>query len=220
MCFWQSHLCCYLRRHVLELSTHILGYCLPALSTFRPYFQAVLGSSAAHSGVQLLQLCLLHFQQMNKPLAGEARREESMGDDVSESKDEDEDEDYRPAKRQTLLSHLQSQSRPTSIVLDPKSDDLDSSKISDKLTPVSGNYCYYSRSSRGRGVSAPVEITPTEEFQQWPFQGFLKRVCIGDEIIYNLECTLLDQLQLLFHSAMLKTSSKADLSENSKPGLS
>ena len=35
-----------------------------------------------------------------------------------------------------------------------------------------------------------VESAPVAEYQEWPFQGFLKRTKIGNETIYNLEFQL------------------------------
>jgi hypothetical protein len=38
--------------------------------------------------------------------------------------------------------------------------------------------------------SAAIEAVPFAEYQQWPFQGFLKRTKVGDEVTYNLEFKL------------------------------
>jgi hypothetical protein len=63
-----------------------------------------------------------------------------------------------------------------------------------------------------------VESAPVAEYQEWPFQGFLKRTKIGDKTIYNLEFQLLhvpEQLHLPILSKALgmrsgkKTSAEA-----------
>lgn len=36
-----------------------------------------------------------------------------------------------------------------------------------------------------------MELAPVAEYQEWPFQGFLKRIKIGNETMYNLEFQLL-----------------------------
>jgi len=33
-------------------------------------------------------------------------------------------------------------------------------------------------------------VIPVAEYQEWPFQGFLKRTMIGDDVTYNLEFKL------------------------------
>jgi hypothetical protein len=38
--------------------------------------------------------------------------------------------------------------------------------------------------------SATCEALPIAEYQEWPFQGFLKRTRIGNETTYNLEFKL------------------------------
>ncbi|KAH7383490.1 hypothetical protein BKA64DRAFT_682456 [Cadophora sp. MPI-SDFR-AT-0126] len=35
-----------------------------------------------------------------------------------------------------------------------------------------------------------TESEPVAEYQEWPFQGFLKRVTIGNQMSYNLEFLL------------------------------
>jgi hypothetical protein len=35
-----------------------------------------------------------------------------------------------------------------------------------------------------------LEAVPVAEYQEWPFQGFLKRTKIGDDVTYNLEFKL------------------------------
>lgn len=61
---------------------------------------------------------------------------------------------------------------------------------------------------------APTESAPDAEYQEWPFQGFLKRTRIEKETVYNLEFTLQqipEHLHLPIYSAVLGTGSKEDL---------
>ncbi|KAH8790802.1 hypothetical protein F5882DRAFT_377148 [Hyaloscypha sp. PMI_1271] len=51
-----------------------------------------------------------------------------------------------------------------------------------------------------------VESTPVAEYQEWPFQGFLKRTIVGNQTIYNLEFALprtSDYSHLCLHSELL-----------------
>jgi hypothetical protein len=41
-----------------------------------------------------------------------------------------------------------------------------------------------------RSPSAAAEAAPVAEYQEWPFQGFLKRIKIRDDVMYNLEFKL------------------------------
>lgn len=53
----------------------------------------------------------------------------------------------------------------------------------------SGTHCHSLRSAQSPSL---VEPAPTAEYQEWPFQGFLKRTKIGKDAIYNLEFRLED----------------------------
>ncbi|KAH8595154.1 hypothetical protein B0O99DRAFT_512401, partial [Bisporella sp. PMI_857] len=55
-------------------------------------------------------------------------------------------------------------------------------------TPVDDEHNYTLRSSQS--PPAPAESTPVAEYQEWPFQGFLKRTKIRNETTYNLEFQL------------------------------
>jgi hypothetical protein len=55
-------------------------------------------------------------------------------------------------------------------------------------TPSDDEQHHISRASRT--PSAPIESVPIAEYQEWPFQGFLKRTKIGSETTYNLEFKL------------------------------
>ena len=106
------------------------------------------------------------------------------------------DEDPRPAKRRkprsepamTAPPYLR-QSRPlvshstTSLDINdaqPQADCGRSTLFNDELnTP-----------RPARSPSTPTESVPIAEYQEWPFQGFLKRTKIGNETTYNLEFQL------------------------------
>jgi hypothetical protein len=45
-------------------------------------------------------------------------------------------------------------------------------------------------SRTSRSPSAAAEAVPVAEYQEWPFQGLLKRTRIGDDVTYNLEFKL------------------------------
>jgi hypothetical protein len=126
---------------------------------------------------------------------------------TTSNEEDDDDEGPRPAKRRKLLS------APPDNALTPP----------DEPTPVDHDHCNSSRASRS--PSATVESALVAEYQEWPFQGFLKRTRIGNETTYNLEFTLPhipDHLHLPVYSAVLGTGSKKDLSHQDslprKPG--
>lgn len=65
--------------------------------------------------------------------------------------------------------------------------------------------------SRSPSATATPESAPFAEYQEWPFQGFLKRVTIRGQTIYNLEFSLLcntEYFNLLLYSKVLSSSSK------------
>jgi hypothetical protein len=55
-------------------------------------------------------------------------------------------------------------------------------------TFVDESHRHASRTSRS--PSAASEAAPAAEYQEWPFQGFLKRIRTGDDVTYNLEFKL------------------------------
>ncbi|KAH8782183.1 hypothetical protein BGZ57DRAFT_744214, partial [Hyaloscypha finlandica] len=55
-------------------------------------------------------------------------------------------------------------------------------------TFVDKSHHYASRTSRSPSTAS--EAVPVAEYQEWPFQGFLKRIKIGDDVTYNLEFKL------------------------------
>lgn len=56
-------------------------------------------------------------------------------------------------------------------------------------TPADDEHHHTPRTSRSS--SAPADSALVTEYQEWPFQGFLKRTKIGNETTYNLEFQLL-----------------------------
>jgi hypothetical protein len=56
------------------------------------------------------------------------------------------------------------------------------------LTWIDDEQHYTPRTSRS--PSTPTESVPIAEYQEWPFQGFLKRTKIGNKTTYNLEFQL------------------------------
>jgi hypothetical protein len=80
-----------------------------------------------------------------------------------EDKEDKEDEDLRPAKRRKRHSQLTRQ------------------------TPVEAEHDI---SQTSRSPSTIRESVPIAKYQEWPFQGFLKRTIIRNETTYNLEFKL------------------------------
>jgi hypothetical protein len=70
---------------------------------------------------------------------------------------------------------------------------------------------YYTPPPTSRSPSVVAESAPVAEYQEWPFQGFLKRVTIGNQTTYNLEFSLPripEHLNLSLHSEDLSDSSE------------
>jgi hypothetical protein len=55
-------------------------------------------------------------------------------------------------------------------------------------TFVDDSHQHASRASRSPSVAS--ETVPVAEYREWPFQGFLKRTRIGDDVTYSLEFKL------------------------------
>jgi hypothetical protein len=94
------------------------------------------------------------------------------GGDCNHNTSDEDDEDPRPAKRQKLLP------TPTDNALTPPNEP----------TPVDNDHHHTPRTSRSPSIT--VESALVAEYQEWPFQGFLKRTRIGNETTYNLEFQL------------------------------
>jgi hypothetical protein len=78
-------------------------------------------------------------------------------------------------------------------------------------TLVDNSHHYTSRTSR----SPSAEAVPVAEYQEWPFQGFLKRTKIEDDVTYNLEFHLprtLEHFRLPIHAHALDNGSDQAMS--------
>jgi hypothetical protein len=71
----------------------------------------------------------------------------------------------------------------------PEIDDAPQADYEYPSTFVNNTNHHASRTSRSPSV-AP-EAVPVAEYQERPFQGFLKRIIVGDDVTYNLEFKLL-----------------------------
>ncbi|KAH7418908.1 hypothetical protein BKA64DRAFT_655560 [Cadophora sp. MPI-SDFR-AT-0126] len=56
--------------------------------------------------------------------------------------------------------------------------------------PKSVNNDHHYAPPSSRSPSDTEESASAAEYKEWPFQGFLKRVTIGNQITYNLEFSL------------------------------
>src|SRR4051812_3673553 len=92
--------------------------------------------------------------------------------DCSHNTSDEDDEDSRPAKRRKLPPI------PTGNALAPL----------DEPIPVGNDHHYTLQITRSPSIT--VKSAPVAEYQEWPFQGFLKRIKIRNETMYNLEFTL------------------------------
>ncbi|PMD15355.1 hypothetical protein NA56DRAFT_582249 [Hyaloscypha hepaticicola] len=111
--------------------------------------------------------------------------------------DED-DEDARPAKRRRLPS---TDNAPT---------------LPDEPAPVANDDHHPSRTSRSPSVI--IESALFAEYQEWPFQGFLKRTKIGNKTtIYNLEFQLPHVQEQLYSEALGMRSDKETSTEAATP---
>jgi hypothetical protein len=99
---------------------------------------------------------------------------------------------------------------------DDDEDDEDPQPTDNALTPldeptlVDNGHHYASRTSRSPSIT--VESAPVAEYQEWPFQGFLKRIRIRDDVTYNLEFKLpsiSEHLHLLIGLKALDTNHNA-----------
>jgi len=140
-----------------------------------------------------------------------------------DAEDDEEDEDLRPAKRRkrpTIPTHQgltpthehgpgSRLGRPHSLTpsstTQPEIDESPSqADHAHPPTPVDNDH--HNTPQTSRSPSAMVESTPVAEYQEWPFQGFLKRTTVGNQTIYNLEFALprtSDHSHLCLHSELL-----------------
>jgi hypothetical protein len=76
-------------------------------------------------------------------------------------------------------------------------------------TPGDDEHHYTPPTSRSPSVT--VESAPFAEYREWPFQGFLKRITIGNQTTYNLEFALPripEHLELSIHSGVSGAGSR------------
>ena len=119
-----------------------------------------------------------------------------------------------------LILYLMSPPRSTScrMALDETQSQTDRSFLS---TLVDDEQHRTSRTSRSPATL--TRSTPVAEYQEWPFQGFLKRTRIGEDITYNLEFKLpaiSDHLRLPINPDLLKSPSREALASTSTPSAS
>jgi len=134
----------------------------------------------------------------------------SEGGDCSHNTDDEDDEDDeepQPAKRRKLPSaptHKASTSpvdqsskahlKQSHGVMPPLATQLEVDDTQSQAgagnppTPVDDEQHHVSRTSQS--PTTPTEPVQFAEYQEWPFQGFLKRTKIGSETTYNLEFKL------------------------------
>ncbi|TVY13031.1 hypothetical protein LARI1_G009055 [Lachnellula arida] len=124
--------------------------------------------------------------------------------------------DPRPAKRQrprlapTVTAPLHVRRSPRLMSLPTTSLEVDAQPQADRRcrpTPIHNKHS--SRTSRS--PSKASKAAAAAEYQEWPFQGFLKRVTIGNQTIYNLEFSLpriSEHLNLSLHSEDSSVSAK------------
>lgn len=114
------------------------------------------------------------------------------GSDCSANTSDEDDQDPRPAKRRKLPF------TPTGNALTP---------------PESTGNDHHHTLRTSRSPSITVKSALVAEYQEWPFQGFLKRTKIGNETMYNLEFTLpriLDHVHLPIPSEALSNGSNEE----------
>jgi hypothetical protein len=120
-----------------------------------------------------------------------------------------EDEDARPAsrrKRRRISSHVtESLARKKGLM---------PSAVAQAQT------CTTQGSTASRSSSSDAESIRGADYQEWPFQGFLKRMRIGRDTTYNLEFSLPDLPDLLRSSIGLQISNPASVRESVQSSVS
>lgn len=156
---------------------------------------------------------------------------QSEGSDCSynTNNDDEEDEQPRPAKRRKLLStptykapappldyNSKARLRQPHSVTPPLAMQLevdDMQPQADPRNPPTPVNDEHHTPHPSRSPSAPTESVTTTEYQEWPFQGFLRHTKIGNETTYNLEFKLpciLGQLKQPISSETLGISSSRE----------
>jgi len=102
------------------------------------------------------------------------------------------DEGSRPTKKLRKLSKPVQKSptpRPSATQLEVDGD-MQSQADSEISPTLIDNTQQHPPQTSQRSPFTPTKSLPAAEYQEWPFQGFLKRTIIGNEIMYNLEFQL------------------------------
>jgi hypothetical protein len=166
-------------------------------------------------------------QEAHTEISSETHHSTNSEDD--HNTDDTSDEDPRPAKRRKPHSlpvvapttsrrltpelHLGQPSTPWALTTDtPEIDDHNGCSVT-----FVDNDCHQHASRTSRSPSVASEAVPDAEYQEWPFQGFLKRIKIGDDVTYNLEFRLpsiSDQLLLPINSKALDICSGKEAPAN------
>jgi len=152
-----------------------------------------------------------HQRQENEEISSDIHHHSESSERSHNTSDED-DEDPQPAKRQKLSSApivkaltppRDHSSAPRLLPLPTTQPEMDrprrlSSTSSmqvetDDAQPQTRWSTFMDNKqpdTPSRSPSAIAESPPVAEYREWPFQGFLKRVTIGNQTIYNLEFAL------------------------------
>ena len=103
------------------------------------------------------------------------------------------DEDPRPARRRKLHLIPAAVTAPLHI-LSPSTTSLEAGDVQleadHKYSPILVDNEHRRSSRSSRSPSTAADAVSAAEYQEWSFQGFLKRTKIGDNITYNLEFKL------------------------------
>jgi hypothetical protein len=136
-----------------------------------------------------------HGQQQKEEAVGAIKGFEGCGSmpDQAESAETCAYQDVRDAGGDNHPSECNSSSRNTNDEVDEDDEEPRSAKRRKqdsrvtRQTPVEVRHHI---SQTFRSPSATKESVPVAAYQEWPFQGFLKRTRIGNETTYNLEFKL------------------------------
>ena len=117
------------------------------------------------------------------------------------------DEDPRPAQRRKPRS-ARAVTSPFYLRRSPSPPPTTRAEI-DEAQSQDGHGCsstFTAEQHCASRTSRSPSAAPVAEYQEWPFQGFLKRIRIGDDVMYNLEFKLpsiSEHLQLPIHPKAL-----------------
>ncbi|KAE8440871.1 hypothetical protein EG329_006358 [Mollisiaceae sp. DMI_Dod_QoI] len=206
-----------------QSEVHLRHSATPISDEYRHASQASRGSSTPADptlGVEPAARKRGH-QDMHPEISSETHR--SLNTDDDHNTCDTGDEDPRPAKRRKPrsapavtppLHPRQSPPLGSPSTARPEIDDAQpQADFGCSSTLVDDEHHYTPRTSRSPPAS--VKSAPIAEYQEWPFQGFLKRTRIANETTYNLEFQLshiLKHLHLPVFSEALGMHSNKDTS--------